>query len=225
MSADIAARLEALNERIRVAADRSGRDPNTVAIMAVTKTRERHIVDQALPAGVVLLGENRVQEARGKYSDPPLPESAALHLIGQLQTNKVRQAMRLFDVVETVDRPSLIDALAREADKTERVMPVMLQVNVAGEQQKSGCDVDVVPELISAITDSGSLSLTGLMTIAPLVDQQEDVRVVFRTLRELRRNVEDRYPSLRLSMGMSNDLDVAVEEGATIVRVGRALFG
>lgn len=225
MSADIAARLEALNERIRVAADRSGRDPNTVAIMAVTKTRERHIVDQALPAGVVLFGENRVQEARGKYSDPPLPESAALHLIGQLQTNKVRQAMRLFDVVETVDRPSLIDALAREADKTERVMPVMLQVNVAGEQQKSGCDVDVVPELISAITDSGSLSLTGLMTIAPLVDQQEDVRVVFRTLRELRRNVEDRYPSLRLSMGMSNDLDVAVEEGATIVRVGRALFG
>jgi pyridoxal phosphate enzyme (YggS family) len=225
VSADIAARLEALNERIRVAADRSGRDPNTVAIMAVTKTRERHIVDQALPAGVVLLGENRVQEARGKYSDPPLPESAALHLIGQLQTNKVRQAMRLFDVVETVDRPSLIDALAREADKTERVMPVMLQVNVAGEQQKSGCDVDVVPELISAITDSGSLSLTGLMTIAPLVDQQEDVRVVFRTLRELRRNVEDRYPSLYLSMGMSNDLDVAVEEGATIVRVGRALFG
>lgn len=225
MSADIAARLEALNERIRVAADRSGRDRNTVAIMAVTKTRERHIVDQALTAGVVLLGENRVQEARGKYSDPPLPESAALHLIGQLQTNKVRQAMRLFDVVETVDRPPLIDALAREADKTERVMPVMLQVNVAGEQQKSGCDVDVVPKLISAIMDSGSLRLTGLMTIAPLVDQQEDVRVVFRTLRELRQDVEDRYPSLHLSMGMSNDLDVAVEEGATIIRIGRGLFG
>lgn len=225
MSASIATRIEALNERIRVAAERSGRDPATVTIMAVTKTRDRHLVDQALAEGVALLGENRVQEARGKYSDPPLPEGAELHLVGQLQSNKVRQAVRLFDVVETVDRPSLIEALAREADKSERVMPVMLQVNVAGEQQKSGCGLDDVPELINAIMDSGSLSLTGLMTIAPLVDQQEDVRLVFRTLRDLRQSVEDRFPSLHLSMGMSNDLDVAVEESATIVRVGRALFG
>lgn len=221
----VSGRWDGLRGRVRDAAHRAGRDADSVAIMAVTKMQSRTVVDRALAGGVVLLGENRVQEARDKFSDPPLPSGVSLHLIGQLQSNKVRQALKLFDVVESVDRQSLIEALAREAAKSNRVLPIMIQVNVAGEQQKAGCEPEMVPALVQAVEDAGNLRPRGLMTIAPLVDDPEVVRPVFRELRRIRDGLLGRYSSLDLSMGMSNDLDVAIAEGATIVRAGRALFG
>ena len=223
--AQLAVRWSELQARVAAAARRADRAPTDVTIMAVTKTRERENVNAAIGAGVTLLGENRVQEARGKLANPPLPENVALHLVGQLQTNKVRQALALFDVLESVDRLSLIEALGREADKLQRRLPLMLQVNVAGEQQKSGCDPEEVRALATVVKDAGNLDLCGLMTIAPLVEDPESVRPVFRQLRRLQGRLADEFPSLELSMGMSNDLDVAIEEGATIVRAGRALFG
>lgn len=220
----LAERWRTLEQRIAAAATRANRDPKSVKIMAVTKTRDRENVERAIQAGVTLLGENRVQEAHRKFADAPLPANVELHLIGQLQRNKVRQALQLFNVVESVDRSSLIEALAREADQVERVVPVMIQINVAGEQQKAGCSPDMIQDLARSIDDAGNLHLTGLMTIAPLVDDPESVRPVFREMCRIAERLRDRVPSLELSMGMSNDLDVAVEEGATIVRAGRALF-
>lgn len=221
----VVANWNRLSQRVELASVRGGREPTSIKIMAVTKMQDRDIVDDALIAGATLLGENRVQEARGKYEHPALPDGVDLHLIGQLQTNKVRQAVALFDVIQSVDRMSLILALEREAEKTHRTLPVMIQVNVAGEQQKSGCDLEGVEDLVKAVEDANALRLTGLMTIAPLVDDPETVRPVFAGLRRVRDQLSDRYPALELSMGMTNDLDVAIGEGATIVRAGRALFG
>lgn len=217
-----------IKERVERAAQRVGRDPADITIMAVTKTLDRHAVDEAVALGVRYVGENRVQEARRKLMEPPLPGDVSLHLIGQLQSNKARPAVQLFDVIESVDRPSLVDVLTREAEKQERQLPVLIQVNVAGEEQKAGCDPDELNNLVRRVRDASPLELRGLMTIAPLVNQVERVRPVFRELRRLQESLLAAFPSAPLhdlSMGMSNDMEVAIEEGATIIRVGRALFG
>jgi pyridoxal phosphate enzyme (YggS family) len=222
----ISANLAAINERIARAAANAGRDPATITLVGVSKTVDRNVVDAAIQAGVRTLGENRVQDAMHKF-ERPLPPGVMLHMIGQLQSNKAGQAADLFDMIESVDRPSLIKELDRQALKRGKVIPVLLQVNVAREVQKAGCDPEDAANLARAIGFAEGLRLEGLMTIAPLADDPEAARPVFAGARELRDHmiktgVADRLPVL--SMGMTNDFDIAIEEGATHIRVGRALF-
>jgi PLP dependent protein len=226
-SQELRDRIQRVREAVGNAAARSGRVPNAITIVAVSKTVERAEVDEAYVLGLRHFGENRVQEARAKFA-APLPDDAVLHLIGQLQTNKAALAARLFHLVESVDRSALVDELERQGEKLDRVIPILVEVNVAGETQKAGCAMTEVRELVARIETCRHLALRGLMTIAPLVADPEDTRSVFRGLRELRDQLCAEAPGrdLRvLSMGMSNDFPIAIEEGATQVRVGRAIFG
>jgi PLP dependent protein len=224
---DLERRIGAVMSAVERSAKAASRDPSEVTVVAVSKSVDRAAVDAAYGAGLRHFGENRVLDAVEKFSDP-LPDDAVLHLIGQLQTNKVAPAIRLFGVIESVDRRSLILELEKQAAKRGLPVPVLLQVNVAGEEQKAGCAVNEASELLGLIASSSMLQPRGLMTIAPLVTDPEEVRPVFRGLRELRDRLANDHPALDLSwlsMGMSNDFGVAIEEGATHVRVGRALFG
>jgi PLP dependent protein len=223
----LALRLERVRNMVSTATRAAGRRTEDVTIVAVSKTIDRAAVDAAVALGLRHFGENRVQEAARKFAEP-LPEGCFLHLIGQLQSNKARQAVPLFDVVESVDRPSLIDALEKEAARHERPLAVLLQVNVAREPQKAGCAPEEAPALLEKLVASDWLSPQGLMTMAPLVDDPEAVRPVFAGLRKLRDDLQRQQPMVELStlsMGMSNDFAIAIEEGATQVRIGRAIFG
>ena len=225
--ADLRSRTETVRTRIADAARASGRQPEDVTLVAVSKTVARPQVDEAFALGLRHFGENRVQDASRKFSEP-LPAGGRLHLIGQLQSNKGRAAVALFDIIESVDRPSLIDALEREAERRGRPLPVLLQVNVAREPQKAGCDPELASQLMERLIASPWLQPQGLMTMAPLVTDPEDVRPIFRGLRTLLDDLQRTYEEadfVTLSMGMSNDFSVAIEEGATSVRIGRAIFG
>lgn len=223
----LAARVDAIRNRVAIAATHGGRDADDITIVAVCKTFPRTMVDAAYEAGLRIFAENRVQEARDKFAEP-LPIDASVHLVGQLQSNKVKQAIGLFSCIESVDRESLVEALEREAAKRDVIAPVLLQVNIAREAQKSGCDPDQAGSLLDLLAASPHLRCDGLMTIAPFVEDAEETRVVFRDLHLLREEFRQRHPSLPLdilSMGMSNDFEVAIAEGATHIRIGRALFG
>ena len=212
----VGANLERVHSAIRAAAERAGRDPATVQLVAVSKTVPVEEIRVALAAGQRTFGENRVQEALPKIA--ALAASAARwHMVGRLQTNKAKFAGR-FDMLESVDSLRLAHALDRHL---ERPLPVLLEVNVAGEAAKAGFDPQAAPAALTALRALSHLEVEGLMTVAPLVDDPEALRPLFRRLRELR----DRLGLVELSMGMSNDFAVAVEEGATIVRIGRAIFG
>ncbi len=222
----LAERIEQVQCTVARAASRAGREPAEITIIGVCKTVDRGQVDAAYALGLRHFGENRVQDAARKFASP-LPGDAVLHMIGQLQTNKVRLAAPLFAVFQSVDRPSLIDALEREGGRLERRLPILIQVNVAREEQKAGCSVEDAPALLARVLASPHLALGGLMTIAPLVADPEQVRPVFRDLRHLRDALRHAHPGATLeilSMGMSDDYAVAIEEGATHVRVGRAIF-
>ena len=220
-------RIESIRTRVEAAALASQRDPSDVTLVAVSKTVDRATVDAAYGAGLRAFGENRVADARTKFATP-LPDDARLHLIGQLQTNKAGHAVDLFDLIESVDRPSLIAELQKQGQRRERVVQVLLQVNVAGEEQKAGCAVRDVDHLVGELIAAPCLDLIGLMTIAPLEDDAEATRPVFAGLRRLRDRLVATNPQLSLpvlSMGMSNDFEIAIQEGATHIRVGRAIFG
>jgi len=220
-------RIDRIQDRIHAAAQASGRSGDDVTIVAVSKTFPREMVDAAYGIGLSHFGENRVQEAAAKFSGP-LPAGLRLHLIGQLQTNKVKPAIALFDRIESVDRPSLIAALNKEAAKQDTIVNLLLQVNVGREPQKSGCDPDEASALLDQILGSEHLRVGGLMTIAPMVANPNDARPVFRDLRELRDALQRDRPAHDLpilSMGMSGDFEAAVAEGATHVRIGSAIFG
>ena len=219
-------RLHEVEARIARAAESADRDPATVCLIGVTKTVGRDAVDEAFAAGLRDFGENRVQDAKAKF-DPPLPSGAIMHLIGSLQTNKARDAAALFDVIHSVDRVALIEALEHRAATLGKRPRILIQVNVAREPQKHGCDPDEAEALVLAAAAQPHLEIAGLMTIAPLVSSADEARPVFRGLRELRDQIVARHPDLtlpELSMGMTNDFEVAVQEGATMVRVGRAIF-
>lgn len=223
----LAVRLERVREKVSDAARAVGRQPEDVTIVAVSKTVDRPAVDAAVALGLRHFGENRVQEASRKFADP-LPVDCSLHLIGQLQSNKARPAVALFRVIETVDRASLIDALEKEALRQSEPLDVLLQVNIAREPQKAGCLPEDAPDLMCRLAASEWLMPRGLMTMAPLVDDPEDVRPIFAALHGLRDDLQRQHPLVdltTLSMGMSNDFQVAIEEGATSVRIGRAIFG
>ena len=218
-------RFDSVRARINAAAAVAGRSPESVTIIAVSKTVDLDTMLAAYNLGLRHFGENRVQDARRKLIEP-MPADATLHLIGQLQTNKANHAVDLFQIIESVDRPSLVAELEKQAARRGIVLPVLLQVNVAGEAQKAGCDIKDASSLTRSIAACSHLALDGLMTMAPLVDDPESVRPVFRGLREVRDRLRHEFelPLETLSMGMTNDFEIAIAEGATHVRIGRAIF-
>lgn len=223
---DLAERIGIVEERVAAAARRSGRPREAITIVAVCKTVDRPAVDRAYALGLRDFGENRVQIARDKFG-PDRPGDLTLHLIGSLQTNKVREAVRLVNMVHSVDRPSLIAELGRRTGQAGARLPILFEVNVAGEATKQGAAPEAVPELLAEARRHPTLLPRGLMTMAPFVADAEDTRPVFRALRELSTRLRRANPDLQLdhlSMGMTNDFEVAIEEGATIVRIGRAIF-
>jgi hypothetical protein len=222
----LSSRLEAVQSRVDHAATAAGRNPAEVTIVGVTKTVGREAVELAYHLGMRTFGENRVQDAMAKFQDP-LPDDAALHMIGTLQSNKAKQAVRLFDVIQSVDRRSLVDALARVTEQSDRTIDILIEVNVAGEAQKAGCPFEEAPALLEYIRAHETLRVQGLMTMAPLVVDPDVVRPVFRNLARLAETLRQSsgLELPMLSMGMSNDFEVAISEGATHVRIGRAIFG
>ncbi len=225
MPDEIAARIAEVRRAVDDAARGAGRDPASVRIVAVTKTLPPGAVAAALAAGVPDIGENYVQEAAGKRA--AVGPGVTWHLIGGLQRNKVRAAIALFDWVHTVDSAALAAALGAEGERAGRSLAVLIQVNVAGERSKRGVPPDRVEEVAAAILAHPPLRLHGLMAIPPPPAIPEESRPHFRLLRELRDRARTRLgvELPHLSMGMSADFPVAIEEGATLLRLGRALFG
>lgn len=213
---EIRANFAAVESRIQAACVRAGRKREEVTLVAVTKTFPASDVELAIQSGATHVGENKVQEGRDKR--PAVASPAQWHLIGHLQSNKAKDAVKLFDVVQSVDSLDLAVRIARIADAMRKRQQILLQVNIGNEEQKSGAWIDDVPSLVSRIQDLPSLDLRGLMAIPPAHD---DPRFYFRELRALR----DAAGLPELSMGMTDDFEIAIEEGATIIRVGRAIFG
>lgn len=223
----LARNIDEVRERVHLAAREAGRAADEVTIVAVSKTHPRSMVDQAHALGLDVFGENRVQEAAAKFGEP-LPTDMRVHLIGQLQTNKTKAAVALFDRIESVDRPSLVAALEKEAAKAETLVSVLVQVNIGREPQKSGCLPEEALALVDAVRAADHLRLDGLMGISPLVAEPELARPCFRLLRKLRDEIGGQRPDVDLavlSMGMSGDFEAAISEGATHVRIGSAIFG
>ena len=218
---DIRENLLRVMERIEKAAQRAGRDAKTVKLVAVSKTVESVRVKEAIEAGVSILGENYIQEAQKKIEEIGRPVS--WHFIGHLQSNKAKHAVRLFDMIHSVDSLSLAQELNRRAIQTVKVM---IEVNLAKEASKFGAEEEKILTLAQEISKLDHLSLEGLMTMPPLFDAPEMSRPYFVALRELKeRMAREGIPVEDLSMGMSNDFEIAIEEGATYVRVGTAIFG
>ncbi len=215
-----------MRERIRAAAESVGRDPRTVTLIAVSKTHPAEVADAVVAAGGRDLGENRVQEAQAKKSGV---RDARWHLIGPLQRNKARAALEVFDVIHTVDRSEIADRLQFLLAEhwPERVVEVLLEVNIGDEPQKAGIGLGQAHGLLDAVRAHDRLAVCGLMAIPPFATDSEASRPYFRSLRELRDRLQDdtghHLPDL--SMGMSHDFEIAVAEGATMVRVGTAIFG
>jgi pyridoxal phosphate enzyme (YggS family) len=221
---DFPSRLARIHDAIATAAQKAGRDPAEIELLAVSKTQPAEAIQEALRAGLTHFGENKVQEARGKIEELG---RGVWHLIGHLQSNKARDAVRLFDSIDSVDRADLATEIDHRADALGKIQDVLLQVNIAGESTKFGCAPDVARALAEAMNALPRLCLRGLMTIAPYSPEPEKSRPHFAGLRDLRDKIEA-DTSLRLpvlSMGMSGDFAVAIEEGSTCVRIGTALFG
>jgi pyridoxal phosphate enzyme (YggS family) len=213
-----------VRERIERAAQKAGRDPKEIKLVAVSKTVEVDRIKEAIEAGVSILGENYVQEAQEKIE--ALGKSVSWHFIGHLQSNKAKYAVRLFDVIHSIDSIPLAEELNRRAEQPDRVIRVMIEVNLSKEATKFGTDEERVLNLARRIQNLDHLSLEGLMTMPPYFDSPEMSRPYYVALRELKdRMVKEGIPLKELSMGMSNDFEIAVEEGATYVRVGTAIFG
>ncbi|HEY2092116.1 MAG TPA: YggS family pyridoxal phosphate-dependent enzyme [Thermoanaerobaculia bacterium] len=215
-SDEIRANLGVVDARVEAACARAGRKREEVTLVAVSKTFPAEAVTNAIAAGATHVGENKVQEAREKK--PLVDGNARWHLIGHLQSNKAKDAVRIFDVIETVDSVELAGKIAKAAIAAGKRQEILLQVNIGREEQKSGAAPNDVPALAAEMAAIDGVNLRGLMAIPPLDD---DVRPHFRALREL----QQRIGVAELSMGMSEDFEIAIEEGSTIVRVGRAIFG
>lgn len=228
MAEEIRDRLMRVREQIARAAHRAGRQAEDITLIAVTKTFDSPIIQQAVIAGARDLGENRVQEAMGKVAHIA-GEGLRWHLIGHLQSNKARQAIKTFDVIHTIDSREIIERLDRIAGEEGRRPTVLLQVDLGKEATKSGADESSLPEIIESLDGARNLDFKGLMTLPPFLENTEQVRPYFRRLREIMETLnEGRAPDRKLtelSMGMSHDFEVAIEEGATMVRVGTAIFG
>jgi len=211
-------------ERIERAARRVGRDPSEIKLVAVSKTVEAARIKEGIEAGVSILGENYVQEAQKKIEEIGRP--VAWHFIGHLQTNKAKYAIRLFEMIHSLDSLPLAEELNRRAEQGGQVAKVMIEVNISGEATKFGTDEEKVFSIARGILNLNHLSLEGLMTMPPYFDSPEMSRPYYIKLRELKEKmIREGIPLKELSMGMSNDFEIAIEEGATYVRVGTAIFG
>jgi pyridoxal phosphate enzyme (YggS family) len=221
----IAANLEEIRRRMADAAQRAGRDPASVRLVAVSKTYPAEAVAAAAATGQRIFGESRVQESRDKI--PACPPGLEWHFIGHLQKNKVRQALPLFPFFHSIDSTALAGAIDRIAGETGVKAQGLLEVNVSGEETKHGFTPEELRAQFPTLSKLPHLRIRGLMTMAPYSDNPEDARPVFRTLRELRDELQSTYqhPLPELSMGMSGDFEPAIEEGATLVRVGSSIFG
>ena len=213
--------------RIAEAARRAGRAPEEVTLVAVSKTHAAPLVREAADAGLTDFGENRVQEAEGKIAElKPSAPGLRWHLIGHLQPNKARKAVRLFDLIHTVDNVALVERLERICAEEGRArLDVLVQVDLAGEETKSGAAEAELPQVFETLKGCERVRCRGLMVLPPFFEEAERVRPYFRRLRELRDEWRGELDGGELSMGMSHDFEVAVEEGATLVRVGTSVFG
>ena len=222
----IAGNLEIVTQRIISACVKSGRLEEDVRLVCVTKEVGPGEIEEVLGLGVRDIGENRVPDASIKYK--VIGDRAVWHMVGHLQTNKVKDAVRIFSLIHSVDSARLARAIDRESERIGKVQDVLIQVNTSGESTKFGIGPDEVAGLFKDISLCQNINIKGLMTIAPEVDDPETVRPYFRKLRELRDTINSipytPYPIPELSMGMTGDLEVAIEEGATMIRVGRAIF-
>jgi PLP dependent protein len=222
---DIPDRLEGIRDRMNEACQRGNRDPDSVRLVAITKTRSVSEIRAVVEAGVVELGENRVQEAESKA--PAMGANVRWHLVGHLQQNKVNKAVPLFERIHSLDSVELGRRIDRAAAEIDKVQSVLVQVDLAGEETKFGLPERDLMETIEILGELPHLRVDGLMILPPYRDDPEEVRPFFRRLRELAFEAREARLSLgsELSMGMSHDFDVAIEEGATLVRIGTALFG
>jgi PLP dependent protein len=222
---DLLANLEAVRNRIAAACQRAGREPSSVTLVAVTKTQPPEIVAEASKAGLGLFGENKVQEAKAKI--PLCPGHLRWHMIGHLQSNKCRDAVALFEMIESVDSLRLAEEIAQRAEQAGKTMPILLEVNAVGEASKFGYPPERLLAELNQLNALRRIEVHGLMTVPPYTTDPEKVRPVFRQMRELKARCEQILgaPLPHLSMGMTGDFEVAIEEGATIIRLGTALFG
>src|SRR5579862_1202798 len=227
----IADNLAAIRERIHGAATRAGRRPEEIALMAVSKTQPAQRIVEAYEAGQRLFGENRVQEFGEKFSALSNLRDAEFHMIGHLQSNKAAKAVEMFAAVDSLDSRKLGDRLNAAASELGKTVRVLIEINVGGEEAKSGVapDLPELDDILAAASGWSNLRVTGLMTVPPFTDDPEGARPYFRRLHELRDRVaQQNLPGVsldELSMGMSHDFEVAIEEGSTCVRVGTAIFG
>ena len=228
MMGSVAENIETIRARIRAAAERAGRDPHSVRLVAVSKHQPLEAIREAMAAGQLVFGENYLQEAEDKVA--AFGRGVVWHCIGHLQSNKARTAAEVFDCIETIDRLKLARGLESRLSELGKTMPVLVQVNVGGESQKAGVAPEEAGQLCRDLQQFPHLVVQGLMTMPPFVEDPEESRGCFRQLRLLgeklaSQGILGRHGMLQLSMGMSGDFEVAIEECATLVRVGTALFG
>lgn len=217
--------LAAIQQRIQAACARAGRDENAVTLLAVSKTHPPETIREAVDCGQILFGENKVQEAKAKI--PFCPGKARWQFIGHLQSNKVRDAVDLFEMIQGVDSLNIAKEISKRAEQAGKTMPILLEVNVAGEASKFGYKPEQMLLEMNALNALPRIEIHGLMAIPPFTPVPERARPYFQKLRELKEHAEAAIgaPLLQLSMGMSGDFEVAIEEGSTMVRIGTALFG
>ncbi len=219
--------LERIKEKIRVKSELVGRDPQEITLVAVTKTVEADRIEEAIAAGVNIIGESRVQEAKEKYGK--VESRIIWHLVGHLQRNKAKDAVKIFDLIHSVDSAELAKEIDKQAEKIGKIQKILVEANVSGEESKYGLNPEGVITFLQEVSGLPNIKVEGLMTMAPFYENPEDCRPCFRKLKELVeevkakniKNVEMTY----LSIGMSNDFEVAIEEGSNMVRIGRAIFG
>jgi pyridoxal phosphate enzyme (YggS family) len=223
----IAENIARLRERIYNRALKTGRKPNEITLVAVTKTVDVNRIKDAREAGITAFGENYVQEARGKI--PHVGEGAIWHMIGRLQTNKIKYVVPLFSMIHSVDSARLAEEISERAIECGKIMEVLIQVNIGRENAKAGVKPEELPQLLEAVSSLKGITVKGLMAMPPYFSDPEKTRPFFTTLRELRDKLfpffSDSVSLAHLSMGMSSDFEAAIEEGATILRIGTAIFG
>jgi len=219
--------LEVINEKIKKAALKANRNPQEIKLVAVTKTATIEQIKEAISAGVKIIGENKVQEGKEKYQI--LSADIEWHLVGHLQTNKVKYAIEIFDLIHSVDSIKLAKEIDRRSLQFGMITNVLVEVNVSGEETKYGIKSEEVEPFLKEISEFSRIKVRGLMTIAPIAEDKEEVRPYFRKLRELSKEIKSKnIKNVKvdyLSMGMTDDFEVAIEEGANMVRIGRGIFG
>ncbi len=217
--------IESIQQRIRNACERAGRQPSDVTLLAVSKGQPPEVINEAAKLGLILFGENKVQEAKAKI--PLCSGKLRWQMIGHLQTNKVRDAAQLFEMIQSVDSLNVAEEIQKRCEQSGKTMPILLEVNLAGEASKYGYAPEQILADLPKINALSKLEIHGLMTIPPYTTDENRLRPIFRRMRELKEQCEQILgaPLPQLSMGMSGDFEIAIEEGATMVRVGTALFG